>query len=310
MSGLQGEVVEDQNLPPEKEPSEESDSYYMNLPASLNRQPRHPVETESRGSQVSSASSEPVSLRPEDSDFLSSVRLAGILCLVFILVSLFLIYGNTGRGPLDHCRALGCNGVCLLDKRLSPFCRLFPSQLETTWRALQSSVNGLRWADHPEGFGVSLVAVGLGDARNTLVCLSRWTLSLLATGKGLPHSVRVQVQDYKRIPPPWGEHPKTGLYFSVIYEREKFAPYGMVVTIQRSFDGSPFATETTLALLTNTIGQAGENSLHNLTSRLVSDILSGIYHSGRVPDKLWVSARSLPVLAIRPEPYLEGGMVC
>ncbi|XP_053863808.1 uncharacterized protein LOC128825373 [Malaclemys terrapin pileata] len=309
MSVLQGETVEDQVLPPEKEPSEKSCCHYLNMPASL-CEPRNQVEMESRERQVPSASSEPVSLRPEDSDFLPSVRLAGILCLVFILVSLFLVYGNPGQVPFNHCRALSSNGVCSLDYKLSPFRLLFPSQPETTWRALQRSVSDLRWADHPEGFGVSLVAVGLGEVRNTLFCLSKWTLSLLATGQGLPHSVRVQILDYKSTQLPWGGYPEAGTYLSIIYEREKFAPYGMTVAIQRSFDGSPFATETTLALLMNSTVQAGENSLHNLTSSIVSDILNSIYRTGRVPNKLWATARSLPVLVIRPEPYLEGGFIC
>nr|XP_023961913.2 uncharacterized protein LOC112059672 [Chrysemys picta bellii] len=309
MSVLQGETVEDQVLPPEKEPSEKSCCHYLNMPASL-CEPRNQVEMESRERQVPSASSEPVSLRPEDSDFLPSVRLAGILCFVFILVSLFLVYGNPGQVPFNHCRALSSNGVCSLDYKLSPFRLLFPSQPETTWRALQRSVSDLRWADHPEGFGVSLVAVGLGEVRNTLFCLSKWTLSLLATGQGLPHSVRVQILDYKSTQLPWGGYPEAGTYLSIIYEREKFAPYGMTVAIQRSFDGSPFATETTLALLMNSTVQAGENSLHNLTSSIVSDILNSIYRTGRVPNKLWATARSLPVLVIRPEPYLEGGFIC
>ncbi|CAM4647093.1 unnamed protein product [Lepidochelys olivacea] len=309
MSVLQGETVEDQDLPPEKEPSEKSCCHCLNMPVSL-CEPRNQVEMESRERQVPSASPEPVSLRPEDSDFLPSVRLAGILCLVFILVSLFLIYGNTGRVPFNHCRALRSSGVCSLDYKLSPFRLLFPNQPETTWRALQRSVSGLRWADHPEGFGVSLVAVGLGDVRNTLFCLSKWTLSLLATGQGLPPSVRVQILDSKSTQLPWGGYPETRTYLSIIYEREKFAPYGMTVVIQRSFDGSPFATETTFALLTNSTDQAGENSLHNLTFSLASDILSSISRTGRVPDKLWATARSLPVLVMRPEPYLEGGFIC
>ncbi|EMP34640.1 hypothetical protein UY3_08217 [Chelonia mydas] len=126
----------------------------------------------------------------------------------------------------------------------------------------------------------------------------------------LPPSVRVQILDYKNTQLPWGGYPETRTYLSIIYEREKFAPYGMTVAIQRSFDGSPFATETTFALLTNSTDQAGENSLHNLTSSLASDILSSVSRTGRVPDKLWATARSLPVLVMRPEPYLEGGFIC
>ncbi|KAG6938406.1 hypothetical protein G0U57_006493 [Chelydra serpentina] len=65
MSVLHGETVEDQDRPPEKEPSEKSCCHYLNNPASL-CEPRNQVEMESRERTRSASFSESPNTRLQE----------------------------------------------------------------------------------------------------------------------------------------------------------------------------------------------------------------------------------------------------
>ncbi|XP_019366301.1 PREDICTED: uncharacterized protein LOC109293009 [Gavialis gangeticus] len=266
---------------------------------------------QSRERQVPSTSPARASPRPEDSDFLPSVALAGVLCLVFICVSPLLVRGNDGRVPFHDCSALNSGRACSPTRKLRAFRLLFPSQPEATWRALQRSLGGRRWPDRAEGVRVSLVAVGLGEARNTLLCLLKRVLLSLGTERGSSLAARVQVPEDRSAYLPCGVRSERGARsVSIVYERAKLPPYSVTVTAQCSLDGSPLVTETTVQFWRNGTDQAGEDRLRSSTSRLAAEVLRSLCRSGRAPDESRAAARSLPVLFVKPEQYLEGGFVC
>ncbi|XP_029470059.1 uncharacterized protein LOC115097977 [Rhinatrema bivittatum] len=250
---------------------------------------------------------------PEESDFLSSVSLAVILLLVFISVSSVLVFADAHPLPVTTCWP---SAVCHRISSLARLRLLFPSQSETLWRMLELSL-GNQWQlpDLPGGLRIPLAAVGLGESRNTVLCLSKNLISQLSVADQILFpAVGSKLLDFSPSELYWGPSAEVGshlLSVSVVGMRQGHAAYGINVALHHSLAAGPAVWRTMLGLSPSSVDTVEQSWLQNVTSSIVSLLLERVGKNKRVPEGLWVMGLGpLPVLSVEPEPALERVFFC
>ncbi|XP_034968815.2 uncharacterized protein LOC118083896 [Zootoca vivipara] len=280
-----------------------------NFPEEPCCEPWKRAEVEARERSAPSASTETPAPDLQDSDFLPSVSLAAFLALVFVFVSMILLHHGNSHLSLGDYRAASPTKNQLPKSRLGLLRLLFPNQPETTWQILQQYIRGQLGGTNPDKPWV-LVTAGLGDARSTLLCLTKATLSLLTEES----AVKLRYLEQSSVWLPWRgilENGTCDISAAEIYVGQSLVPYGIMVSTWSSVDGKQLATKINLAVLLNGMKRAREEFLLQvLTPRLVSDILNTVLFADRAVDKLVTCNGSFLVLLVRSEQYLERGFVC
>ncbi|OCT65266.1 hypothetical protein XELAEV_18041505mg [Xenopus laevis] len=238
------------------------------------------------------ADENPQTMVAERSDFFPSVSLAGVLLIVFLLLIPVLF-------PSVH--PLGSHSI-LINGTFVHLHPLLTSQPLSTRRELQKIFRGIRVE------GVTVIAIAQEDAFQTLVCFSSFMISLLSH-KSTTDNVTKRLQHIDSgLQARNGARTPEGFYISVITQEKRQAPFGTILGPRSPISGEGPQWEMTLTLTQ----MDNKEMMHKEASFLARELLQ-ILPTGQVPlvfekAKLW--GKSLPVLQITANPYLESGFVC
>ncbi|XP_007898367.1 uncharacterized protein LOC103182973 [Callorhinchus milii] len=228
--------------------------------------------------------------RHEDSDYLPSLKLACVLACVFLSVTFLLVSSGTNN-TISRSSHANASKQRLFGHKLNRLKLLFPSQSDSLWAELESALNR-RLRDQGDTLRAPLIGVGMRDAWNTMLCLSRNIVGLLlGGGNGLTPNITSKVLPYSSSAV--GVRSQ-GIAVAVIAESAAKQGYSVLLGSQ---------PPALVAVLPASMEQAEEILLHNLTLSVLTEVLGHMNLSG-----LAVLPASL--LAVRAEDYLESGFVC
>ncbi|OCT67002.1 uncharacterized protein LOC108698173 [Xenopus laevis] len=235
----------------------------------------------------------PQMMLAEQSDFLPSVSLAGVLLIVFLLLIPVLF-------PSVH--PLGSHSIPLNGTFVQLHPLLTSQPLSTRW-TLQKIFRGFRVE------GVTVIAIAQEDAVQTLVCFSSYLISLLSHKNTTEHVTKRVRHTNSELQAMNGTRTPDGFYVSVISQKKQQTPHGIILGPRSPKTGGGPQWKITLTLTQ----MDNKQIMHEETSLLARELLQILQTKGQVPQafersELW--GKPLPVLWITANPYLESGYVC
>ncbi|XP_078083695.1 uncharacterized protein LOC144503068 [Mustelus asterias] len=245
------------------------------------------------------AAANPISL---ESDFFASFKLATVLTLVFVAVTIILVSSNQSEPLPIHPDLTKFNGQDSLIHKFRKLRVSFPSQTEDFWTTLENVFNHCL-ADPTATLECWFVGVGFEDSWNTMLCLAKIIVKLLLVTDGdLAPNIMSRMLDYSHIF--WsqsGLFPRPGTCATVIAKSVR--SQSCAVTLSLHSATSPTAAQMTLISVQSVNMQPTEEMFfENCTLRILHHLNHTAPTSTDIPNA--------PVVVVKPEDYLESGFLC
>ncbi|XP_041048776.1 uncharacterized protein LOC121280720 [Carcharodon carcharias] len=237
-----------------------------------------------------------------ESDLFFSLKLAAVLTLVFVAVTIILVSTNWSEPLLISPDLTKFNGHLSLNHKLHKLRVSFPSQSESFWRALEN-VFDRHLTDPTETLEHWLVGVGFEDSWSTMLCLSRIILKLLLVTDGdLAPNIMSKMLDYNHVlwsQPGLSPRPST----CIIVIARSVRSQTCAITLNAHSAITPKASHMTLiSVQPVNMGPKEEMSFDNCTWRILHHLNQTAPTSTEIPNT--------PVVVVKPERYLESGFLC
>ncbi|XP_038637744.1 uncharacterized protein LOC119955543 [Scyliorhinus canicula] len=240
----------------------------------------------------------PISL---ESDFVASFKLAAVLTLVFVAVTIVLVSSNQSEPFLIHPDLTKFNGQDSLNHKLHKLRVSFPSQSEAFWKTLENHFNH-HLAEPAATLECWLVGVGFEDSWNTMFCLAKIIVKLLLVNDGhLAPNITSKMLDYSHIF--WSQR---GLFFRpgtcVIVIAKSISSQSYATTLTLRSANTPTAPQLTLiSVKPVNMGPEEEVSFENCTLRIL--------HNLNLTEQTNTEFPNTP-LVVKREDYLESDFLC